>query len=89
MSERVTGKMLRPSVLLALPGRNRMRHPPKGFSAIPVTEEQRGQLNKIAIETFMELANGGLPFADCLGSLLLTGIHFGSEAQKEQNHEVS
>lgn len=70
---------LRPMVLLPTPGRVNRHVPPHGYGSLELDHEQAAHLNKLAIETFMEMANKGLPFADCLASVLLTGMNFARE----------
>lgn len=79
----ITSRQLHLLVLSPTPNRH-IKKIPLGYFSLDCTEEDRRQLNKLAIETFMELSNKGIPFADCLGSLLLTGMHFAVESLEEQ-----
>lgn len=74
---------LRPLVLLPQASMS-LNRPPPGFSTLECSPEQKAHLNKLTIETFLELANRGNSFADCLGAVLLTGMNFATEIATEK-----
>lgn len=64
-------------------------HRPAGFATITVEPDQAEHLNRVAIETFTAMSNAGHSFADCLGSVLMTGMHFAHQALAERPKAVS
>lgn len=58
--------------------------PPTGFSAMELTTADKQWLEQQALEIFAAVANKRRPFADCLASVFLTGLHFGAMSNTDQ-----
>lgn len=57
---------------------------PAGMSTLKVGAEGREVLERQALEIFTSMANQGRPFAECLSSILLSGLDWGLKLGKEK-----
>lgn len=57
----------------------RARTAPVGMSMLKVGAEGREVLERQALDIFTSMANQGRPFAECLASVLLSGIDWGNQ----------
>lgn len=53
----------------------------RDLTAINLTHDQSEMLERQALEIFAIQANAGAPFAQCLASILLSGIDWGRAAR--------
>ena len=49
---------------------------PRNMDSMPLNPESKMKLDAHALEIFTDCANAGLPFADCLGAVWLSGATF-------------
>lgn len=68
------------------PASARSRTAPVGMAMLRVGAEAREVLERQALDIFTSMANQGRPFAECLSSILLSGIDWGLKLGKEKEH---
>ena len=69
------------------PTAKRMTMPKKTYGSIEISHESNHAMRELAVSTFTDCANRSMDFADCLTTLLMTGIQFAVEANKEVSDE--
>lgn len=57
---------------------------PHSMSQVTLTNDQMDLLHSQALDIFTVMSNAGHSFSDCLAAILLTGINWGSSAQKDR-----
>ena len=57
---------------------------PRDYGSMEVSKEQNEALRELALGVFTDCANKGLDFADCLTTILMTGLQFAVEASKDK-----
>lgn len=60
---------------------------PRDFSAKEMTADQREMISRIAMSTFVAMANKGHTFEACLSSIYLTGLEHGVAGIRELDEE--
>ena len=60
---------------------------PKTFGSIEISHESNQAIRELAVSTFTDCANRGMDFADCLTTLLMTGMQFTVEVNKEKRDD--
>jgi hypothetical protein len=58
---------------------------PHTMTAINLQADQRDMIHKQALDIFTTMANAGNTFSDCLGAILLSGINWGSNAERAKH----
>lgn len=64
-------------------------HPPGDLTAIQLTPDQIDLLAKQSLDIFTLMANHGSTFAECLSSILLSGLHWGNALHREESEVES
>lgn len=62
---------------------HRRRDIPEGYDTVPnTTPEQAEMLSRLAVETFVEMANLGRTFEECLTTVFVSGMAIGFDAMR-------